>query len=163
MHRSACPFAAALFGSISGSAAGSAVGAMSGWLLYAAYSTSGGRDASGFALLAFGTLGMGVGGSGGAVGGMIEGWSMVEGPGPTEVSASKWGAILGGLWSLQPILWLAFTTDRATALSFGAGASAIVMSLGAISASLGGLAARSIVRALGIAGSSALPIRKNGR
>jgi hypothetical protein len=160
MHRPGCPFAAALFGSISGSAAGAAAGAVSGWLLYVAYAASGGRDAQGFALLAFGTLGMGVGGSGGAVGGMIEGWALVEAGSSAEASAARWGASLGGLWALQPILWLAFAVETSTALACGAGVAAVVTALGAASGLIGGLAARSVVRALGIVRASALPIRK---
>lgn len=84
MHSPICPFDSALFGSISGSAAGAGVGAVSGWLLYAAYVASDGRDVQRLALLAFGTLGMGVGGSGGAVGGMIEGWGLAEAKGRAD-------------------------------------------------------------------------------
>jgi hypothetical protein len=163
MHRSACPFAAALFGSIARSAAGAAVGAVSGWLIYAAYAASGGRDVQGFALLAFGTLGMGVGGSGGAVGGMVEGWALVEAKGPAEASAARWGACLGGLWALQPILWLGFTAESSTALAYGTGIAAIVTALGAVAGMIGGLAARSVVRALGVGRASALSIRKDCR
>jgi hypothetical protein len=150
MHRATCPFAAALFGAIAGSAAGAAAGATSGWLLYAAYAASAAKDAQGFALLAFGTLGMGVGGSGGAVGGMIEGWALIEAGGPAEAPAAKWGAGLGGLWALQPILWLAFTAETPTALACGAGVAAVLTALGASAGLIGGLAARSVVRALGV-------------
>ena len=150
MHRPACPFAAALFGSIAGSAAGAALGAASGWLFYAVYAASVGRDGQGFALLAFGTLGMGVGGSGGAVGGMVEGWGVSEGKGPAEATAARWGAGLGALWALQPILWLGLTAGGSAALVYGAGIAAIVAGLGALAGLVGGLVARSTVRALGV-------------
>lgn len=163
MHPPTCPFAAALFGSISGSAAGALVGAVTGWLLYAAYVASGGRDAHAFALLAFGTLGMGVGGSGGAVGGMIEGWGLVESRGPADASAARWGAGLGGLWALQPILWLAFTADASTALTTGVGVAAALMGLGAVAGQVGGLAARRVVRAVGVGLAWPLPVRKGDR
>jgi hypothetical protein len=163
MQRPACPFASALFGSIAGSAAGAVCGAASGWLLYVAYVAFGGRDAQGFALLAFGTLGMGVGGSGGAVGGMIEGWAVARARGSAEASGARWGGGLGGLWAVQPILWLAFTAEASTALACGLGVAAVVTALGAGAGVIGGLAARPVVRALGVDRASVLPIREDCR
>jgi hypothetical protein len=151
MCRPTCPFAPALFGSIVGSAAGASVGAVSGWLLYAVYAVWGGSDANGVALLIFGTLGMGIGGSGGAVGGMVEGWSLGEGKGPAEVSAAKWGAGLGGLWGLQPILWLALRSDLGRCLRFGLAIALVVMMVGAVAGQVGSQAASRVIRAFGLA------------
>jgi hypothetical protein len=156
MCRPTCPFAPALFGSIVGSAAGASVGAVSGWLLYAIYAGSGGTDPQGLAFLVFGTMGMGIGGSGGAVGGMVEGWSLGEAKGPAEHSAARWGAGLGGLWGLQPILWLAFRSDASHAIKFGLGITLVVMTLGAIAGLLGGLTARKTARAFGLVGVSSV-------
>ena len=150
MCRPTCPFAPALFGSIVGSAAGASVGAVSGWLFYVVYAAWGGSDVQGVALLIFGTLGMGIGGSGGAVGGMVEGWRLGEGKGPAEVSAARWGAGLGGLWGLQPILWLAFRSDLGQCLRFGIGIALVVMMLGAVAGQVGSLVARALVRAFGL-------------
>jgi len=160
MCRPTCPFAAALFGSIAGSAAGASVGAASGWLLFAAYAGSGGYDAHGVALLIFGTLGMGIGGSGGAVGGMVEGWNLAEAKRTAERAAAKWGAGLGALWGLQPILWLTFSADAATALKFGPRIALAVVVLGAVAGLLGGMAARQVVEALGMVPPSAIPTGK---
>ena len=157
---STCPFAAALFGSVSGSAAGAVVGAIAGWLLSAGYVVSGGVDSLGVAPLIFGTLGMGIGGSGGAVGGMIEGWCLAGGNGPAEGSAAKWGAILGILWGLQPILWLAFQVDAAQTLKFGLVIALAVAPLGAVAGLLGGLTARQVVRAFGVVRPASIPIGK---
>lgn len=159
MHRSTCPFAAALFGSISGSAAGAAFGVASGWILYAPYVALNGWDAHGLIFLIFGTLGLGVGGSGGAVGGMSEGWNESEEGG----SASKWGAALGSLWAFQPILWLAITAPPPIALAFGVGIAAILAGLGGVAATIGGAAARSLGRAFGVGLSSGLPGRGSVR
>ena len=145
-----CPFASALIGSIAGSASGASVGAVSGWLLYAAYLRSGGSDSQGVAVLVFGTLGMAIGGSGGAVGGLIDGWRFAEGKGPDEGSAEGWGAGLGILWGLQPILWLSFTTDPRTAITSSLVVILAVVSLGASAGRLGGIVARPVVRSFSI-------------
>ena len=160
MHRPTCPFAAALFGSISGSAAGAAVGAMTGWLLHAAYAGGGGADAGGVAVLVFGTLGMGIGGSGGAVGGMIEGWGLAGGRGAAEgpASGARWGAGLGALWGLQPILWLTFRVHPGLALRSSLGITLAVVALGAVAALLGSLTARQVVRSSGMIPPSSIPV-----
>ncbi len=160
MCRSNCPFAAALFGAIAGSAAGAALGAASGWLLYAAYAGIDTRDASGLALLLCGTLGMAIGGSAGSVGGMIEGWANVQAHGSARGAAARWGATLAGLWALQPILWLAISSDRATALTSGLGIAASALIVGAFAGLLGGVAARAVVRAFGLGGPAALAVDK---
>jgi hypothetical protein len=157
MCRPTCPFAPALFGSIVGSAAGATLGAISGWLLYAAYAGSGGADAQGVALLLFGTLGMAIGGSGGVIGGMVEGWSLGQGKGTAEISALKWGASLGGLWGLQPILWLAFKSDVSHFFRFGLGITLAVLALGGVTGLLGSLTARKVVRAFGLVRASDCP------
>ncbi len=160
MCKPTCPFAAALFGSIAGSAAGAASGAVSGWTLYAAYAISGGRDVGGLVPLIFGTLGMAVGGSGGAVGGMVQGWSLAGSKGPAEASAARWGAGLGGLWSLQPILWLAFTVDPATALRPAAGVAIALVALGGVAGLIGAATAGSVVRAFVVARPPEVPAGK---
>ncbi len=160
MCRSTCPFAPALIGAIAGSVAGAASGAASGWLAYAVYVNLGGRDVQGFAFLFFGTLGMAVGGSAGAVGGLIEGWGIGRATGPAEASAARWGATLAGLWGLQPILWLAFTADRMTALESGLGIAATVLVAGAFAGLLGALASRRVVRAFGVGGPAVAALGK---
>jgi hypothetical protein len=150
MCRPTCPFAAALFGTISGSASGGVVGAVSGWLLHAAYLGSGGDDPQGLAFLVFGTLGTGIGGSGGAVGGMVEGWGLAEGKGSSEAHSARWGAILGVLWGLQPILWLASKGDTGRMWWYGLEITLVVIVLGVIAGLLGGQTARLVVRTSGL-------------
>jgi len=163
MHGSTCRFAAALFGLIGGCVVGAAFGVFSGWLLYASYVPPCGRHADPFALLAFGTLGMSVGGSGGATGGMIGGWGLAGAGGTARASAARWGAVVGGFWSLQPILWLVLTTRLPSALACGVGVAAVVTALGAASGSLGSLAARSVIGFLGSDRVASFPLSRRFR
>jgi hypothetical protein len=146
MCRPSCPTAPALFGSIAGSASGAAVGAVAGWLMFVAFWRGGGTDPGGLAILVFGTLGMGIGGSGGAVGGMISGWGLASGKAHAEGTAARWGGGLGALWGLQPILWLATRVDALTTLRSAAEILLAVSALGAVAGVLGALTARQVVR-----------------